>query len=336
MRFTEGVWYGREDVEIVSAQEVGKLDFEGLERPYYPSLSTAPPALRSTESSSPSRSGTKELKAVFHTRPVKNRGDTLNKPTLSATFHSPAPGIIGVEVAHFKAKPAQSEPRVRLFPSEGEAGAEARSKEDDNSRIVFGPSSGSTGKQPGSVSLFSSSDDNGSQVELDLQPGSFGIRFFGQSDPSESNKKKKKLLTEIRADSLSWILDKQSSPKDAVRENAVTTISDPYHRELDRGRKGYMKVALNLGVGEKVSHAFKFLRSLAFWSGWDWSERDGLIVEMGHGGSYGRVGFCRSMGWENGSGRSSRMDRRSSFPTRMGGRAALRVSWSFSVHSILT
>jgi hypothetical protein len=97
-----------------------------------------------------------------------------------------------------------------------------------------------------------------------------------------------------------------------------------------------MKVALNLGVGEKVSHAFKFLRSLAFWSGWDWSERDGLIVEMGHGGSYGRVGFCRSMGWENGSGRSSRMDRRSSFPTRMGGRAALRVSWSFSVHSILT
>jgi hypothetical protein len=74
-------------------------------------------------------------------------------------------------------------------------------------------------------------------------------------------------LTEIRADSLSWILDKQSSPKDAVRENAVTTISDPYHRELDRGRKGYMKVALNLGVGEKVSHAVKFLRSLAFWCG---------------------------------------------------------------------
>lgn len=259
MRFTEGVWYGREDVEIVSAQEVGKLDFEGLERPYYPSLSTAPPALRSTESSSPSRSGTKELKAVFHTRPVKNRGDTLNKPTLSATFHSPAPGIIGVEVAHFKAKPAQSEPRVKLFPEGG--------KLDENSRIVFGPSSGSTGKQPGSVSLFSSSDDNGSEVELDLQPGSFGIRFFGQSDPSESNKKKKKLLTEIRADSLSWILDKQSSPKDAVRENAVTTISDPYHRELDRGRKGYMKVALNLGVGEKVSHAVKFLRSLAFWCG---------------------------------------------------------------------
>jgi hypothetical protein len=263
MRFTEGVWYGREDVEITSAQEVGKLDFEGLERPYYPSLSTAPPAVRSTESSSPSQSGTKELKAVFHTRPVKNRGDTLNKPTLSATFHSPAPGIIGVEVAHFKAKPAQSEPRVRLFPSEGQAGAEARSKEDG--RIVFGPSSESTGKQPGSVSLFS--PDDGSEVELDLQPGSFGIRFYGPtSNPTTTTttttinnnnnvgkKDKKKLLTEIRADSLSWILDKQSSPKDAVRENAVTTISDPYHRELDRGRKGYMKVALNLGVGEKVS-----------------------------------------------------------------------------------
>jgi hypothetical protein len=258
MRFTEGVWYGREDVEVTSAQEVGKLDFDGLERPYYPSLSTAPPALRSTESSSSSQSRTKELKAVFHTRPVKNRGDTLNKPTLSATFHSPAPGIIGVEVAHFKAKPAQTEPRVGLFPGGG--------KSDGKSRVVLGPS-GSTGEQPGSVSLFSSSDENGSEVELDLQPGSFGIRFFGQSDPSESNKKKKKLLTEIRADSLSWILDKQSSPKDAVRENAVTTISDPYHRELDSGRKGYMKVALNLGVGEKVSHAVKFLRSLAFWCG---------------------------------------------------------------------
>ncbi|KAG7527475.1 hypothetical protein FFLO_06901 [Filobasidium floriforme] len=186
MRFTEGVWYGREDVELTSAQEVGKLDFDALERPYYPSLSTAPPALRSTESSSPSRSLTKELKAVFHTRPVKNRGDTLNKPTLSATFHSPAPGIIGVEVAHFKAKPAQSEPRVRLFPCEGKAGAgaEARSKEDDNGRIVFGPSSGETGKRPGSVSLFSSSDENGSEVEVDLQPGSFGIRFYGPVPPS--------------------------------------------------------------------------------------------------------------------------------------------------------
>lgn len=270
MRFTEGVWYGREDVEIVSAQEVGKLDFDGLERPYYPSLSTAPPALRSTESSSPSRSRTKELKAVFHTRPVKNRGDTLNKPTLSATFHSPAPGIIGVEVAHFKAKPAQSEPRVKLFPGEDGVGG----KSDEKSRVVFGPPSESTGKQPDSVSLFSA--DDGSEVELDLQPGSFGIRFYGPvpaSNPSKDKKQKeKKLLTEIRADSLSWVLDKQSSPKDAVRENAVTTISDPYHRELDRGRKGYMKVALNLGVGEKVSHAVKVLRSLAFWRGWNWNE----------------------------------------------------------------
>jgi hypothetical protein len=105
-------------------------------------------------------------------------------------------------------------------------------------------------------------------VELDLQPGSFGIRFYGQSTPSESNKnKKKKLLTEIRADSLSWILDKQSSPKDAVRENAVTTISDPYHRERDRGRKGYMKVGLNLGVGEKVSQGLLESFWRFFWRG---------------------------------------------------------------------
>ena len=261
MRFTEGVWYGREDVEIVSAQEVGKLDFDGLERPYYPSLSSAPPALATSQPQSQSQPenaprsnlSTKELKAVFHTRPVKNRGDTLNKPTLSATFHSPAPGIIGVEVAHFNAKPAQSEPRVRLFPGEDGTGG----KSDEKSRVVFGPNESSgAASRPDSVSLFSA--DDGSEVEVDLQPGSFGIRFYGPgsnpSNPSkDKEKKKKKLLTEIRADSLSWILDKQSSPKDAVRENAVTTISDPYHRELDRGRKGYMKVALNLGVGEKVS-----------------------------------------------------------------------------------
>ena len=234
MRFTEGVWYGREDVDVISAQEVGKLDFDGLERPYYPSLSKAAPALKSASGSNNIQ--TNDLRVLFHTRPVKNRGDTLNKPTLTAKIHSPCAGIIGVEVSHFKARPAQTEPRVQLFPHGGE--------EKDGSRVAFG--SVSTQGQPADVRLYSTDDQ--SRVDVDLDKGNFGIRFFGP----EQRDRQAKLLTEIRADSLSWVLDRNASPKDAIRENAVTTISDPYHREPVSRRQSYMKVALNLGVGEKV------------------------------------------------------------------------------------
>lgn len=233
MRFTEGVWYGREDVDVVSAQEVGKLDFDGLDRPYYPSLSPALPALKAGASAQDIHAD--ELRALFHTRPVKNRGDTLNKPTLTATITSPCPGIIGVEVSHFKARSAQPEPRVELFPHGG--------RSSDPSRLSFGPNDKTTG-QPASISLSSANDQ--SRVDLDLDKGSFGIRFYGAEDNGA------KLLTEIRADSLSWVLDKNASPKDAIRENAVTTISDPYHREPVSRRQSYMKVGLNLAVGEKV------------------------------------------------------------------------------------
>jgi alpha-glucosidase (family GH31 glycosyl hydrolase) len=115
-------------------------------------------------------------------------------------------------------------------------------------KIVF-HNEGTRNEQPSLVSFYS--DGGQSRVDLDLGRGEFGIKFYGSSS-SDNKTNPGKLLTEIRSDSLSWVLDKNVSPKAAVRENAVTTISDPYHRPPSSRRQGYMKVALNLAVGEKV------------------------------------------------------------------------------------
>jgi alpha-D-xyloside xylohydrolase len=245
MKFTEGVWYGKEDVDITSAVEVAKLSIDPLERPYYPSLSKALPALSESASSNSSLE-TSTLRALFHTRQVKSRGDTLNKPTLTTTISSPAPGIIKVETSHFTSQRAQKEPRVRLFPGGGEA------KDDRPSKVVFNHQEGDEiSTQPESISLYSG--NNESHVTLDLSPGDFGIQFYGKDQGSCSlSSKPPRPLTSLRPASLSWILHKSASPQSAVRENAVTTISDPYYRSAPSRRQSYMSASLTLAVGENV------------------------------------------------------------------------------------
>lgn len=127
---------------------------------------------------------------------------------------------------------------MQLFPGGGQGGRP--------SRIVFNDKVNDNG-QPSTVRLYSGDDQ--SHVEVNLGRGDFGMRFYGAPQGSS---KKAKLLTDIRPDGLSWIVDKRASPKLAVRENAVTTISDPYHRPVESRRQSYMKVSLGLGVGENV------------------------------------------------------------------------------------
>lgn len=170
---------------------------------------------------------------MFHTKVAKSRADALNKPTLTAEITAPVEGIIGVEVKHFTSRPGLKEPRVGLFPAgkgdEGEGKAE----------VAFGED-GKDGR-PESIKLQSA--NRGASARLSLEKGVFSIKFL---DPSN------KTLTEIKPDHLSWALNKDTSPKDAIRENAVTTISDPYYRAQGSFRQGYMRVGLDLGVGEKV------------------------------------------------------------------------------------
>jgi len=280
MKFTEGVWYGKEDVDITSAVEVAKLSIDSLERPYYPSLSKALPALpASAASDSPLE--TSSLRALFHTRQVKSRGDTLNKPTLTTSISSPAPGIIKVETSHFTSQRAQKEPRVQLFP--GRDGA----KNDRPSKVVFNHQDGvDDNTQPESISLYSGNDE--SHVTLNLSPGDFGIQFYGkdQGSSSSSSSKPPRPLTSLRPGSLSWILNKSASPQSAVRENAVTTISDPYYRSAPSRRQSYMSAALTLSVGENVYGLGERFGPFI---------KNGQVVEVSQedGGTSSSAGECR-------------------------------------------
>ncbi len=72
MKFTDGYWMRRPGVDALYAQEaydIGVVD-GGLQV-------TAP------------------------TKRIEKRGDTLNRPVLTVTLHSPLPGVIGVRVEHF-------------------------------------------------------------------------------------------------------------------------------------------------------------------------------------------------------------------------------------------
>ncbi|WOF24237.1 alpha-xylosidase [Microbacterium betulae] len=71
MKFTDGFWQLRPGVEALYGREAYDVWAEG-----------------------------RELKAIVPTKAVERRGDTLNRPTLTVTLHSPLPGIVGVRVEH--------------------------------------------------------------------------------------------------------------------------------------------------------------------------------------------------------------------------------------------
>lgn len=73
MKFTDGFWQMRPGVSGLYAQEA--FDF-------WP--------------------GENSLTVTAPTKVIESRGDTLNRPTLTVTYSSPLPGIIGVKVEHFQ------------------------------------------------------------------------------------------------------------------------------------------------------------------------------------------------------------------------------------------
>ena len=71
MKFTDGFWQLRPGVEALYGREVYDLQVDGS-----------------------------TIDAIVPTKVIETRGDTLNRPTLTVTLHSPHEGVIGVRVAH--------------------------------------------------------------------------------------------------------------------------------------------------------------------------------------------------------------------------------------------
>ncbi len=72
MKFTDGFWQLRPGVQALYGQEARDLQAQG-----------------------------NELVVTSTTKVIANRGDTLNRPTLTLTLFAPAEGVIGVRVQHF-------------------------------------------------------------------------------------------------------------------------------------------------------------------------------------------------------------------------------------------
>jgi alpha-D-xyloside xylohydrolase len=73
MKFTDGFWMRREGVTALYAQEAYDLTDLGGGR----------------------------LEITAPTKRIERRGDTLNRPVLTVTLHSPMAGVIGVRIEHF-------------------------------------------------------------------------------------------------------------------------------------------------------------------------------------------------------------------------------------------
>ncbi|WP_110588557.1 alpha-xylosidase [Microbacterium suaedae] len=71
MRFTDGFWQMRPGVEALYGRQTHDVRVDG-----------------------------RTLVATVPTKFIEGRGDTLNRPTLTVTIHSPHEGVIGVRVAH--------------------------------------------------------------------------------------------------------------------------------------------------------------------------------------------------------------------------------------------
>jgi alpha-D-xyloside xylohydrolase len=89
MKFTAGFWYARPGVQITYPVQAYDVEADG-----------------------------DSLTAFGVTRRVTKRGDTLNQPTLTATYSSPMPDVIRVSLRHFEARRPLA-PRFELSTATG-------------------------------------------------------------------------------------------------------------------------------------------------------------------------------------------------------------------------
>ncbi|KAK4031647.1 sugar hydrolase [Parachaetomium inaequale] len=196
MKFTHGYWFDRDHTSIYNAVEVAEV--------------TEP------------QPG--QLRALCATRHVSNRGDTLNRPTITLNISAAASGIISCSAWHFRGAKS-TEPRFKLFP-------EAKDK-DTNANLSHNDSSNTSTVSSGGI-----------RAVLNKNPSAFRIAFESTEDG--------KTLTDVGFASLQHAVGPPNQGIPSPLE-ASTNIADPYYRApASRSNKPYMSVSLGLEVGEYV------------------------------------------------------------------------------------
>ena len=184
MRFTNGIWSDREDHSIYNAVEVGNVA--------YPKGSS--------------------IKALCTTRHVVDRGDTLNKPTITVSVSSPCPDIIAATATHFKGV-KDTEARFELFP-------DVKPPKDYNPLAAA---------DKDSAAVLTAGE---LEARLDTRPSTFNLSYRRKGQTG--------VLTDIGWSCLQYIVAPQDA-RSPYPPNATTTIGDPYYRSpMTRSKKPYM------------------------------------------------------------------------------------------------
>lgn len=198
MKFTNGIWFDREGVSIYNAVETNNV--------------THP------------RPG--QIRALCTTRHISNRGDTLNKPTITVQVSSPVPDIIEGSACHFRGT-APKLPRFELFPGL------AKSPRLEAGKITQDAQSNTVSLTSGDV-----------RVVLNKNPNSFNLSYRSNDSDAE--------LTDLGMSSVQYIIEPPNSVP-FYPPLASTTIADPYYRAPARtSRRPHMAVSFGLQVGELV------------------------------------------------------------------------------------
>ena len=195
MKFTHGIWFSREHTHIYNAVEVAEV--------------TEP------------RPG--QLRALCTTRHVAQRGDTLNRPTITLSIEAAAQDVIALSAVHFRGAP-NTEPRFKLSPG---------SRDKVGSEVVRD-----------TASKTSTVSSGGLRAVLNENPSAFRIAFESVATG--------KALTDVGYASLQYVIAPANQGIPSPLE-ASTHIADPYYRApASRNNKPFMSVSLGLQAGEYV------------------------------------------------------------------------------------
>jgi alpha-D-xyloside xylohydrolase len=193
MKFTHGIWFDREHTHIHNAVEVAEV--------------TEP------------RPG--QLKALCTTRHVAQRGDTLNRPTITLSIEAAGPDVIACSAVHFRGS-KKTEPRFQLSRGSRDKYAGSEMVRDATTKLLTVSSGGLC-------------------AVLDENPRAFRIAFESVATG--------KALADVGYASLQYVIAPASQGVPNPLE-ASTNIADPYYRApASRSHRPFMSVSLGLQAG---------------------------------------------------------------------------------------
>ncbi|TFK71573.1 hypothetical protein BDN72DRAFT_433791 [Pluteus cervinus] len=200
VKFSHGMWWDKDGVAIDWATEVvnSKVDADSL-------------------------------RCVVSTKHIKDRGDTLNRPTITVEASSPSPDVLLLKAYHWKAQKSSGSVDYELYP---DVDYEKLATERQDHLVVNKTNEG----------LTLSTDTI--TLALDTRPKAFAIDVFshGSQNPTALHSETNQLLTKLGLESIGYVRKNTNT----TPTHPIAALSDP-----DQGER-WITMQFHLSVGEKI------------------------------------------------------------------------------------